>query len=160
MTKNVNLILEIYARGDTGDRVVATIELLSISNKTAGDKGRELYLKKQQEIQESTVHLVEIDLLRGGQHATAVPREWLVRKAVFDYHICVTPGDIAGEYFAYPFRLSERMPEIAIPLLSPTPPVVIDLQQVFERCYDVGPYRRSVRYGDRLLRDKRLAGST
>ncbi len=46
------------------------------------------YLKKQREILDSQVHLVEIDLLRGGEHTTAVPREWAVNKAgAFEYHL-------------------------------------------------------------------------
>ena len=43
-----------------------------------GDHGRNLYVAKQQETLLSPAHLIEIDLLRGGTHATAVPRE-LVR---------------------------------------------------------------------------------
>jgi hypothetical protein len=167
--------LEIRTHGDTGDRVVTMIEVLSISNKTTADKGRELYLKKQREIEESTVHFVEIDLLRGGQYTTAVPRKRLLKKAgSFDYHVSVCPGDKVGEYLVYPFQLSGRIPEIVIPLLYDTPPVAIDLQPVFEHCYDSGPYRRSVRYSEppvpplradqtewaaRLLRDKKLLPS-
>jgi hypothetical protein len=126
--------------------------VLSLSNKTPGEKGRELYLKKQREIMDSTVHLVEIDLLRGGQHATAVPYDRLVKRAgSFDYHVSVCPGDKLGEYLVYAFRLDEPLPEIAIPLLYDTPPVTLDLQPVFERCYDTGPYRRRVRYGETPL---------
>ena len=55
--------LEIYTRGEGGKRLVTSIEILSLSNKTPGEQGRELYLRKQKEILTSQAHLVEIDLL-------------------------------------------------------------------------------------------------
>jgi hypothetical protein len=42
--------LDIYAQQDNGDRLVTTVEVLSPSNKTPGEHGRELYLRKQKEI--------------------------------------------------------------------------------------------------------------
>src|SRR5579885_1671065 len=65
--------IEIYTRGEDGKRVVASIEILSHANKTPGEHGRELYRKKQKELLGSRVHLVELDFLRSGEHATAVP---------------------------------------------------------------------------------------
>src|SRR5437773_2435543 len=55
-----------------GQRVVTVIEVLSPTNKYAGP-GRESYIAKQQEVLQSSSHLVEIDLLRAGPHALAVP---------------------------------------------------------------------------------------
>src|SRR5262245_35509774 len=66
--------LEIYAGRGQERRLVTSIEILSPTNKTPGEPGRDLYLRKQREILNSKVHLVEIDLLRGGEHTTAVPR--------------------------------------------------------------------------------------
>ena len=48
----------------------------------------------------------------------------------------------------YPIRLEERLPPVAIPLLPGDPPVTLDLQAVFDRCYDAGPYSRELRYGE------------
>lgn len=110
--------LEVYVRQGSDKRLVTSIEILSLTNKTPGEHGRELYLRKQREILGSKVHLVEIDLLRGGEHSTAVPCQ-RVRAEVgpFDYHVCV--GD---------------------------PAVMIDLQAVLDHCYDAGPYAREVNY--------------
>jgi hypothetical protein len=139
--------LEIYALQDKGDRLITTIEVLSHTNKSPGEHGRELYLRKQKKILDSKVHLVEIDLLRGGIHSTAVPRERVVEMSgPFDYHVCIHCFDHFEDYLVYPIRLEERLPEIAIPLLPDSPPVLIDLQTVFDRAYDIGPYRRRVRY--------------
>ncbi len=47
-------------------RLITTIEVLSPSNKERGGHGWELYLRKRQAALVCGVHLVEIDLLRGG----------------------------------------------------------------------------------------------
>ncbi len=139
--------VEIWASGET-ERVVTTIEVLSLTNKTAGVRGRELYLRKQREILASQVHLVEIDLLRGGQHTTAVPlRRARAKAGPFDYHVCIHRFDNLEDFFVYPIRLQDRLPEITIPLLPGDGDVVVDLQAIFQRSYDAGPYRRRIRYG-------------
>jgi hypothetical protein len=140
--------LEIRSRLD-GERLVTTIEILSLTNKTPGAHGRDLYLRKQKEVLESKVHLVEIDLLRAGQHSTAVPLEWALPKTGrFDYHVSIHHFDNLEDYFVYPILLRQKLPEIVIPLLPGDPPVALDLQAVFDRSYDTGPYRRRVRYGE------------
>jgi hypothetical protein len=67
--------IEIYTLSKEGKRLVTSIEILSLSNKTPGEQGRELYLRKQKEILAGKAHLVEIDLLRAGEHVSAVPLE-------------------------------------------------------------------------------------
>jgi hypothetical protein len=139
--------LEIRVPADDGERVVATIEVLSPTNKTAGPRARELYLAKQREVLDSDIHLVEIDLLRGGTHTTAVPMERLKKKAPpYDYHVCVHPFDELGKFLVWTATLEQRLPEVAVPLLPGDGTVKVDLQAVFDRCYDTGPYRRRVRY--------------
>ena len=51
------------------------------------------------------------------------------------------------DYFVYPIRVQDRLPEIKIPLLPGDGDVVVDLQAIFQRSYDAGPYRRRIRYG-------------
>jgi hypothetical protein len=141
--------VEIYARGDEGKRLVTSIEVLSISNKTPGEHGRDLYRCKQKEILASQVHLVEIDLLRGGEHTTAVPLATAVNACgLFDYHALVHSFDDLETFFVYPIRLEDRLPPVAIPLLSGDSDVTVDLQAIFDRCYDAGPYAREIRYGE------------
>ena len=141
--------VEIFTRGDEGKRLVTSIEILSLSNKTPGEQGRELYLRKQKEILSSKANLVEIDLLRAGEHVSAVPLEAVTEACgEFDYHVSVYCFDVLETFFVYPIRLEERLPPIAIPLLPGDLPVTLDLQAVFDRCYDAGPYSREVRYGE------------
>lgn len=139
--------LEIRTTGDQGERLVTDVEILSPSHKTAGERGRELYIRKQQELLESSTHLVEIDLLRGGLHSTAVALDRL-RAAVgpCDYHVSVHRSDRFEDFLIYPIRLPEPLPEVAFPLLPGDPDVPVDLQRLLDRAYDVGPYRRRIRY--------------
>lgn len=97
----VEPLVEIYSRQGSERRLITAVEVLSPTNKSPGALGRSIYVKKQQEIvKHSQVHLVEIDLLRGGEHTTAVPLDAL-REAVrpCDYHICTHKYDDPERYF-------------------------------------------------------------
>jgi hypothetical protein len=139
--------LNIATRSGDTERIVATIELLSLTNKPPGEKGRDLYLKKQQKVVDGNIHLIEIDLLRAGTHATFAPKHAILRKAgAFDYHVCVHRADDPINAHVYTIQLVDRLPPIGIPLLPGDGEIELDLQAVFDRCYDAGPYRRRVRY--------------
>ncbi|MDB5352633.1 MAG: hypothetical protein JWN86_3880 [Planctomycetota bacterium] len=141
--------VEIRLREDYGERVVAAIEVLSPGNKVPGEQGRELYLRKQRELIDSATHLIEIDLLRAGQHTIAVPRDLVVESAgPFDYLVSIHRFDRLEDFEVYPILLDDRLPEVAFPLLPGDPDVLIDFQAVFDRCYDTGPYRSNVGYGE------------
>ncbi len=139
--------VEIYSRTAEGKRLVTSIEILSLSNKTPGEHGRDLYQRKQREILASQVHLIEVDFLRGGEHTTAVPLD-LAREACapFDYHVSVHPFDDLETFLVYPIQLADRLPPVDIPLLPGDPSVTLDFQAVFDRCYDAGPYSREIQY--------------
>jgi hypothetical protein len=139
--------LNIYAGKGSQKRLVTSLEVLSLFNKRPGNKGRNAYLAKQEEMREAEVNLVEIDLLRGGKHATAVP-ETLIRDrcSPFDYHVCIVKADQPFDYFVYPFKLEEALPRIAIPLMSGIEMPVIDLQATFVRCYDAAKYESEIDY--------------
>jgi hypothetical protein len=145
--ERVEPLIEIYTGRGSTRRLVTSIEVLSLSNKTPGEHGRDLYLRKQQEILDSKTHLVEIDLLRSGQHTTAVPEGRLTKAGVpFDYHICIHHFDNLEDYFVYPIGLPQPLPSVQIPLLPGDGEVPLDLQQVFRRTYDAGPYSREIDY--------------
>lgn len=139
--------LDISIGHDDREQLVTTIEVLSISNKTEKEKGRDLYLEKQQKVLESDIHLVEIDLLRGGQHTTAVPLAAMKEKLhSWDYHVCIKRFDKVEKLSTYPIPLPERLPILAIPLLPGDGAVPLDLQKALDHIYDNGPYPRRVRY--------------
>jgi hypothetical protein len=141
--------VEVRRRKGKDVRLVTSIEVLSLSNKTRGNPGREKYLEKQREVLDGQVHLVEIDLLRGGTHTSAVPRDLARAKAgPFDYHVSIRRFDRPKEFFFYPIELPQRFPKIAIPLLPGDPDVMLDLQAAFDQAYEFGPYRKEVDYGE------------
>ncbi len=142
------VFLEIYTQGD-GQRLVTSIEVLSLSNKTPGHHGSDLYRQKQREVLGSEVHLIEIDLLRRGEHTTAIPRELALAEAgPFDYHVCVRDFTRLGTFYVYPIQLEKALPEIIVPLLPGDPAVAVDLQEAFTKSYEAGGYPRRVRYAE------------
>ena len=144
--------VEIRRREGKKVRIVTAIEILSRANKTPGNPGRELYLAKQREVLDGETHLVEIDLLRSGTHTSAVPRNLAEEKAApFDYHISIHRFDKPQDFLIYPIRLEERLPAIGIPLLPGDDDVSLELQPLFDRAYDAGPYRHEIDYAkDRI----------
>ena len=104
--------------------------------------------QKQRETLLSETHLVEIDLLRGGKHTVAVPRDLVESKSgPFDYAVSIHRFNRPNDFFVYPIALADRLPKIAIPLLPGDPDVALNLQAVFDRSYDLGPYHREIEYG-------------
>lgn len=131
-----------------GMRVVTVIEILSPTNKEPHSKGYGLYRKKQEEILESTVHLIEIDLLRGGEYILAPPYGPLIREVGTDWHymISICKGDAWGTYFLYPRTIRDRLPVIPVPLAGDDPDARLDLQPLLARCYEDGAYEDLIDY--------------
>jgi hypothetical protein len=147
--EHIEPFLEIRGRWSGQDRLIASIEVVSPVNKTPGEEGYDQYRAKQRDVMGGQAHLIEIDLLRGGTHVTAVPLDLALEKAgPFDYHVSTHRFDLPKAYFVYPIRLEQRLPVIVVPLLPADPAVLLDLQAAFDRAYDAGPYRKAVWYGE------------
>jgi hypothetical protein len=137
--------VEIIAAEDQS-QVVTVIEVLSPTNKAAGSEGRRQYLEKQSALLASQTHLIEIDLLRQGEYTVAAPRDGLLTPVPWDYLVSLHRGRQCGQFAVWPIPLRERLPRIDVPLADADPDVVLDLQAVFSRSYDQGPYARRVDY--------------
>jgi hypothetical protein len=131
-----------------GHKLITLIEILSPSNKRRGPD-REAYARKQKDVLESDANLIELDLLRGGRrilrelnlamtiaaldpqpaYLVLVNRSWRRRRR-------------ASAYQAFPVSLRGCLPCIPVPLKRGEEEVPLDLQYVFNRTYDNGPYRR------------------
>jgi hypothetical protein len=131
----------VTARGQK--QVVTAIEVLSPVNKSG--QGRTQYRQKQQEILLSHTHLLEIDLLRGGEHTVAVPISDSKQETNWDYIVCLHRAGAPGVEF-WDIDLRDALPEITIPLTPEHPDLVFPFQAAFERIYDDGPFRREVDY--------------
>jgi hypothetical protein len=128
------------------ERVVTVIEFLSPGNKAAGSRSRERYRTKQREILASPTHLLEIDLLRTGEHSVAAPRDRVLRRGQYDYLVSLSRGNRRNPCEVWGIPLFHRLPRVAVPLLEGDDDVVVDLQELFARCYDLGGYARRVDY--------------
>ncbi|MEK6257921.1 MAG: DUF4058 family protein [Planctomycetota bacterium] len=124
-------------------RVVTVMEVLSPSNKKPGEDGIETYLAKRAEYLGSDAHLVEIDLLRGGERLP-------MRRALppGDYYVYVgRQGRVPrGQVFGWNWK--SRLPTISIPLLKQDPEVELNLQEVFESVYEPACYDRMLPYDE------------
>ncbi len=126
--------------GDDAGTLVGVIEILSPSNKFPGI-GRDLYLEKQQHLLSSTVHLIEIDLLRAGPHTAAIPRDAIAYDG-WDYLVSLHRGGWQNKFRVWAFSLPQRLPRITVPLAGDDADVVVDLQAVLNKCHAAGKGRR------------------
>ena len=120
-------------RDRRGHDLVTVIELLSPTNKFGG-QDRERYLGKRRTILHSPVHLVEIDLLRGGAR---MPFEDLPS---CDYCVTVSRAEDRPKVGVYLARLRDPLPTVPIPLRSPDPNVPLDLMAALHEVYDGAGY--------------------
>jgi hypothetical protein len=129
-------------------RLVTVIEVLSPTNKEANSKGRELYLRKQGEVLKSDVHLVEIDLLREGEYTLAAPLNRLREKVRQPWHylISISRADDPEHFLLYPRTVRERLPVIPVPLAMGEGSAPLDLQAIFNQCYEDGAYGDVIDY--------------
>ncbi len=118
-------------------QLVTLIELLSPANKRPGGD-RDQYLAKRQEVLASCAHLVEIDLLRGGQ------RPPLEQLPSCDYCVLVSRCEKRPRVGLWPLRLGDRLPVIPIPLREPDPDAQLDIQEVLHDIYDRAHYETYV----------------
>ncbi len=130
--------IEILHRPDRS--LVAVLEMLSPANKE--EPGRSDYLVKRNALVRQNVHLVEIDLLLGGQRLP-------LREALPDgnYYAFVSRAERRPDCGVYAWPLPQALPPIPIPLRPPDDDVFIDLGAVFATAFERGDYAREIDYG-------------
>ncbi len=124
-------------------RVVTVMEVLSPSNKQPGEDGIETYLAKRAEYLASDAHLVEIDLLRGGER---LPMRRPLPAG--DYYVYVGRQGRSPRGQVFGWNWKTRLPTISIPLLKQDPEVELNLQEVFESVYEPACYDRMLPYDE------------
>jgi hypothetical protein len=127
-----------------GHRLVTSIEYVSPTNKSDA-QGRELYLRKQRELADAGVNLVEVDLLRRGPHVVCVPKSLVESIRPWDYLVCVWRPN-QDDFEVYPISVRNRLPRIRLPLVSGDADSVLDLQAAFDQAYDAGPFPAQADY--------------
>jgi hypothetical protein len=119
--------------------LVAVLELLSPANKE--NRGRREYLAKRQTLLQQKVHLVELDLLRGGRR---MPLSEPLPEG--DYYYLVSRGDRRPNCEVYSWTLRDPLPTLPVPLRAPDADCRVDLAAVFTAVYQRGRYQRSLDY--------------
>jgi hypothetical protein len=140
-SREIERCLELRLR-DECETLVTVIEVLSPANKRAGTDSRREYLAKRETVLLSEVHLVEIDLLRGGER---LPMEGSLPPG--DFYAIVSPSWRRPASFVWHWTLHSALPRIQIPLLQRDEQVELDLQRVFDSVYDRAGYDYSLGYG-------------
>jgi hypothetical protein len=129
--------VEILHRPDRS--LVAVLELLSPANKE--QPGRTEYLAKRNALLYQQVHLVELDLLRGGRRpplAKPLPPG--------DCYYLVSRADQRPDCQVYAWGLRQPLPVLPVPLRAPDPDLMIPLGSVFTTAYDRGRFQRRIDY--------------
>lgn len=124
-------------------QLVTSIEILSPANKSSS--GLRKYQQKRARIMRSDIHLVEIDLLRGGERPGREVNEppldtdyvMLVNRAISNTRRI---SDI------WPVAINEPLPKLPIPLLLPDPDVVLALGEIFHHVYADACYALRIDY--------------
>jgi Uma2 family endonuclease len=121
-------------------RVVTVVELLSPSNKSAGDD-RNAYLAKREEYLAANVNLVEINLLRAGK----LPPLGKPRLAKGSYYYLVCRADEVPHGKLWSFTVRDPLPLVPIPLRNGEF-TMLDPRKCLDRAYGEARYGEEINY--------------
>jgi hypothetical protein len=123
-------------------KLVTVIEILSPVNKRSGHEAYEHYLRKRRQILNTDdVHLIEIDLLRGGQRP---PLERPVPEA--PYYVMLSRAERRPKVVVWPIRLWDKLPTVPVPLRAPDPDASLSLNAIVAEVYERGAYDLQLDY--------------
>jgi hypothetical protein len=120
-----------------GGRIITVIEILSATNKKSG---RQEYRRKQHELLEAGVSLVELDLLRSGHWVLSIHEEKVRDTYRGPYRICVIRGSDPGYAEMYRASYAARLPRIRVPLRPTDQDAILDVQSLIDQAYEDGGY--------------------
>ena len=121
--------------------LVTAIEILSSVNKKRGHDAYIDYHRKRRDLFRSSVHLVEIDLLRGGERP---PLEKPVPPA--PYYITLSRANRRPKVEVWAIQLKDPLPCLPVPLREPDPDAALDLQAILRTVYEAGGYDMLIDY--------------
>jgi hypothetical protein len=122
--------------------VVTVIEILSPANKRLGHDGRREYLEKRDDVLQSKSHLVEIDLLRGGERLPV-----LSPLPTADYYAFVSRRQERPHADVFSWSLRDPLPTIPVPLLVEDGEVPLNLAEAVAAVFQRKRYDLSLDYG-------------
>ncbi|PDW03260.1 DUF4058 family protein [Candidatus Viridilinea mediisalina] len=133
--------IEIRAVND--ETLVTAIELLSPVNKRPGAEGVDAYEKKRRELFMAGVHLLEIDLLRGGKRPQLAPSTQL---PTAPYFVLLSRAEHWPELDIWACAFERPLPTVPVPLRRPDPDAALPLNQVLQQVYRNARYDLQIDY--------------
>src|SRR5438093_8030144 len=133
-------LARVEVREAGADTLVTAIEILSPINKCLG-RERQKYLRKRRELLRSEVHVMELDLLRGGERS---PLETALPPA--PYYVTLARVERRPYVDVWPIQLTARLPVLPVPLSAPDPDVPLDLGMIVPAVYERGGYATRIDY--------------
>jgi hypothetical protein len=129
-------IREVYLeiRTTHTDQVITVVELLSPTNKIAGE-GRRQYERKRLELLGSLTHLLEIDLVRAG---LAMPFRGYAQQS--NYRILCSRAEQRPRAELFPFGIRQPIPDIRLPLQAGDNEPLMSLNAILHALYDRAGY--------------------
>lgn len=125
------------------NRVITVVEILSPDNKRPGD-GRDQYERKRLEVLGSLTHLVEIDLLRGGD---PMPMRILGDgQGASSYRIVISRSEKRPRAEVYLFGIRDPIPTFPLPLREGDEEPEVDLGSLLHEIYDRARYDLAIDY--------------
>lgn len=129
-------VIEIRERD--GNNLVTVIEVLSPVNKRK--PGINKYAEKRQNLFNSKVHLIEIDLLRRGTRLITHPE---AEKA--DYLVALSRGNIQKTDI-WTIDVQDKLPTIPVPLGKDDDDIPLNLQMAMEEIFEEAGYQDALNY--------------
>jgi hypothetical protein len=122
---------------DKHGHLITVVEVLIPSNKTSASAA---YIARRDMYLNAKVNLVEIDLLRTGQHVLAASTDHFSRPVGSHYISCVSRMTYPQRREVYVTALRDPLPTLRIPSRATDSDVILALQPLVDRCYRMGAY--------------------
>ncbi len=125
-------------------QLIAVVEFINPSNKR--QPGLDEYLTKRMDLLNAGVHLVEIDLVRGGNWRALFKPHVCPADAFSVYRVTIRTAGVPRTLYLYPIHLQDGLPSIPIPLRPGDPAVTLSLQPMIDAIYADGRFGRILDY--------------
>lgn len=134
-------LMSVEVRTTDTRELVTAIEILSPVNKRPGHDAYRNYIRKRQELLRSTTHLLEIDLLRGGERP---PLQEPV--PIAPYYATLSRVERRPTVEVWAIQLADELPVLPVPLLESDPDAPVDLGTALASIYERAGYAGSIDY--------------
>jgi hypothetical protein len=90
--------------------------------------------------------LLEIDLLRRGEHTVCLPKSTLKDLGEYDYLVTLANAEDREKIYFWRLSLRNPLPTLSLPLTSDVASVPLDLQAALNQCWATSRYAQTLDY--------------